>query len=80
MLLYWGMFTVGFLFGGILSFVTFAPKKPENDPEYESGPAIIFKDKNSLISATESPTNQFPLLDGNILGSKRTKFENLQSN
>lgn len=32
------MFTVGFLFGSILSFVTFAPKKPEEDDvEYSQG-------------------------------------------
>lgn len=38
MLLYWGMFTVGFLFGSILAFITFAPKKPEEDDvEYEKG-------------------------------------------
>ena len=36
MLLYWGMFTIGFMAGAILSFVTFAAKKPEEDIEYET--------------------------------------------
>lgn len=32
------MFTVGFLFGSVLAFVTFAPKKPEDDDvEYTQG-------------------------------------------
>jgi len=38
MLLYWGIFTLGFFFGSILAFVVFAPKKPEDDAEYESQP------------------------------------------
>lgn len=36
MLLYWGMFTIGFLVGAILSYIALAPKKPEQDPEYET--------------------------------------------
>ena len=56
MLLYWGMFTVGFLFGSILAFVTFAPKKPEDDAEYETQPNLMalksqsggFESKNDL--------------------------------
>ena len=47
MLLYWGMFTVGFMFGAVFSFVTFAPKKPQEDTEYEA---------NSLSKRTLEPT------------------------
>jgi len=36
MLLYWGMFTVGFTIGAVFSFITFAAKKPEEDAEYEA--------------------------------------------
>lgn len=50
MLLYWGMFTVGFLFGSVLAFVTFAPKKPEDDPEYGERP---IKDFEGLSGAIE---------------------------
>lgn len=35
MMLYWGMFTLGFFAGTILVFITFAPKNPAQDPEYE---------------------------------------------
>ncbi|MEK7120752.1 MAG: hypothetical protein AAB840_01540 [Patescibacteria group bacterium] len=31
MLLYWGMFTIGFSIGAIFAFITFAPKKPEEE-------------------------------------------------
>ena len=34
MLLFWGIFTVGFIFGAILSFMMFAAKNPEEDPDY----------------------------------------------
>ena len=34
MLLFWGMFTVGFIFGAILSFMMFGAKTPEEDPDY----------------------------------------------
>jgi len=34
MLLYWGMFSVGFTLGAILSYITLAPKRPEEDIEY----------------------------------------------
>ncbi len=36
MLLYWAIFTLGFFAGSILAFVVFAPKNPEEDPEYET--------------------------------------------
>lgn len=36
MLLYWGMFTLGFSIGAVFAFVAFAPKKPQDDPEYET--------------------------------------------
>lgn len=52
MLLYWGLFTVGFLFGSILSFVTFAPKKPEEDAEYETQPDLLaLKGQSAPIEA-----------------------------
>lgn len=52
MLLYWGLFTVGFLFGSILSFFTFAPKKPEDDTEYESQPNLMaLKGQSAPIEA-----------------------------
>ena len=47
MLLYWGMFTIGFMFGAIFTFVTFAAKKPQEDADY---------DMNSLPKRTVSPT------------------------
>lgn len=31
MLLYWGMFTVGFTIGTVFSFITFAAKNPEEE-------------------------------------------------
>ena len=34
MLLYWGMFTMGFTIGAVFSFITLAVKKPEEDAEY----------------------------------------------
>lgn len=34
MLLYWGMFTLGFFAGSILAFVVFASKEPEDEMEY----------------------------------------------
>lgn len=34
MLLFWGIFTIGFIFGAILSFVMFAAKNPQEDPDY----------------------------------------------
>jgi len=37
MLLYWGMFTVGFGIGAVFTFITFAPKKPEDENDFESG-------------------------------------------
>jgi len=37
MLLYWGLFTVGFSIGAVFSFITFAPKRPEEDIEYSNG-------------------------------------------
>jgi len=46
MLLYWGMFTVGFTIGAIFSFVTFAAKKPEEEADYET---------NDLPRANVSP-------------------------
>lgn len=36
MLLYWGMFTTGFIVGAILSFMMFAAKTPEEDPDYRN--------------------------------------------
>ena len=36
MLLYWGIFTLGFFAGSILAFITFAPRRPQDDPEYET--------------------------------------------
>jgi len=48
-LLYWGIFTLGFLFGAILSFVTLAPKKPEEDPEYESQPINLINDSLPIV-------------------------------
>lgn len=47
MMLYWGMFTVGFLFGAILAYAVLAPKKPEDDPEYETPPNTIIHLINS---------------------------------
>ena len=35
MLLYWGLFTVGFTVGAILSFLTFAAGKPEQEEIYD---------------------------------------------
>lgn len=49
MLLYWGMFTTGFLFGAIIAFVTFAPKKPQEDPEYQSLPETTFESGSFLL-------------------------------
>ena len=37
MLLYWGVFTVGFSIGAVFSFIIFASKKPEEDIEYSKG-------------------------------------------
>lgn len=37
MLLYWGMFTVGFTIGAVLSFITFAAKTPEAEHEVLEG-------------------------------------------
>lgn len=34
MLLYWGIFTTGFIVGAILSFIMFAAKTPQEDPDY----------------------------------------------
>ena len=46
-MLYWGMFTIGFTIGAVFSFIAFAPKKPESDPEYETS-------ANPLQSANET--------------------------
>lgn len=35
MLLYWGMFTAGFIIGTILSFMMFGTKNPQEDAEYK---------------------------------------------
>ena len=58
------MFTSGFLFGAILAFVTFAPKKPEDDADYETmpkGPFAASLDTTSLSmdksNVTLSKTN-----------------------
>lgn len=59
MLLYWGMFTVGFLFGSVLAFVTFAPKKPEDDPEYTGMEMKGFK---GFSEAVESKNNLSELI------------------
>lgn len=45
------MFTVGFLFGSVLAFVTFAPKKPEDDPEYTE---MEMKDFKGLSEAVKN--------------------------
>jgi len=50
MLLYWGMFTIGFSIGAILSFITFAPKKPEE--EYENLPEV--KQPTTFILTTKN--------------------------
>ena len=34
MLLYWGVFTVGFIIGTIISFIMFSAKNPEDDQGY----------------------------------------------
>ena len=36
MLLYWGMFTIGFGIGAVFTFITFASKKPEDENDFES--------------------------------------------
>jgi len=52
MLLYWGMFTIGFLVGSIFAYITFAPKKPEEDGEYESE-AAPFEGKSRGITVDQ---------------------------
>ena len=78
MLLYWGMFTVGFLAGSILAFVTFAAKKPEDDPEYENPRAKTALDNYILL--TNRPRTdliQNPVLQGktepNTIKTKKYK-------
>ena len=51
MLLYWGMFTTGFLFGAIIAFVTFAPKRPQDDPEYQSLPETTLQPVSGQLSS-----------------------------
>lgn len=36
MLLYWGIFTLGFTAGSIIAYLALAPKNPEDDPEFET--------------------------------------------
>lgn len=50
MLLYWGIFTIGFFAGSILSFMAFAAKKPEDDPEYEAVPIKALQGQSEAIS------------------------------
>jgi hypothetical protein len=50
MLLYWGMFTVGFSIGAIFSFITFATKRPEEEADYKI---------NGLPGSKVNPTTQF---------------------
>ena len=57
MLLYWGIFTVGFIFGSILAFVTFAPKNPQDDPEYETPLNFQQIDTQSLSLSQSSAKN-----------------------
>ena len=67
MLLYWGMFTIGFTIGAVFSFITFAAKKPEEEKEYlpESKPLTnyLLKDSPSVDKAPTASlftTNQLP--------------------
>ncbi|MBI2327940.1 hypothetical protein HYU92_06510 [Candidatus Curtissbacteria bacterium] len=62
MLLYWGMFTIGFYIGAIFSFIIFAAKKPEEEEEYQtsarpkaaSGPTtFVLINKNPMQLDTE---------------------------
>ena len=66
MLLYWGMFTMGFLFGAILAYITFAPKKPEDDPEYENPP--------DYLTQTKPPLPSYPRLDQPITALKESSL------
>jgi len=51
MILYWGIFTLGFWAGAILAFIIFAPKSPQDDPDYaeiQKRPSVAAKSRNRL--------------------------------
>jgi len=50
MLLYWGIFTSGFIVGAILSFMMFAAKNPQDDPDYHDQ----ISTKDNLINQTQT--------------------------
>jgi len=58
MLLYWGMFTVGFSIGAIFSFITFASKRPEEETDPTTFVLINKKpvdEKMSQFQVTPTP-------------------------
>lgn len=57
MLLYWGMFTIGFSIGAVFSLITFAPKKPEDDPEYETPSKKVYALYLPKQTKTQKPTS-----------------------
>jgi len=68
MLLYWGMFTVGFSIGAIFSFITFASKKPEGEyenlPEVKQPTTFIVTTKNpAQVNLTDKPREKISSLD-----------------
>lgn len=80
MLLYWGMFTLGFLFGSILSFVTFAPKKPEDDLEYETKNVLSVSKNKKRLTADKVPDNLILPDNSLILDPKRPNMGTFQNN
>lgn len=51
MLLYWGLFTMGFTIGAVFSFITFAAKKPEEEKDYQesiSGLSRLIKEDQGI--------------------------------
>lgn len=49
MLLYWGMFTVGFMVGAIFAYQTFAAKNPEEEQETINNRLETLNDLNSSV-------------------------------
>jgi len=62
MLLYWGMFSVGFIIGAVISFITFAPKKPQDDPDFEMPMDYLAQDQSitALNQSNNSTITQLP--------------------